>query len=88
MNAMQDAVVLANCLHDLESTSPEAIHACFADFRGQRYAHVKEQYEASQMNAKLIYGQVKCMLLMLCPPSPTMQNCWIPPTTIWANNFF
>ncbi|KAG0091570.1 hypothetical protein BGZ93_004776 [Podila epicladia] len=57
VNAMQDAVILANCLRDLESSSPEAIHACFADFREQRYAHVKEQYEASQMNAKLIYGQ-------------------------------
>jgi hypothetical protein len=56
---MQDAVVLANCLRDLDSSSLEDVHACFADFREQRYAHVKEQYEASQMNAKLIYGQVK-----------------------------
>lgn len=63
---MQDAVVLANCLRDLESSSPEAIHACFADFREQRFAHVKEQYEASQMNAKLIYGQVK-KKNALCP---------------------
>lgn len=59
---MQDAVILANCLRDLESSSSEDIHACFADFREQRYAHVKEQYETSQMNAKLIYGQVKNLI--------------------------
>jgi len=55
---MQDAVVLANCLRDLKSSSKADITASFDDFHAQRYHHVKEQYEGSQMNAKLIYDHV------------------------------
>jgi hypothetical protein len=58
VNALQDAVILANCIHDLESTSPSSISACFQDFKEQRYAHVKNQYETSQFTAKIMYGHV------------------------------
>ncbi|KAF9184274.1 hypothetical protein BGZ50_003790 [Haplosporangium sp. Z 11] len=57
VTAMQDAVILANCLYDLKSTSHEDIEAALQDYQGQRYPHVKEQYEGSKMNAKVIYGQ-------------------------------
>ncbi|KAG0339939.1 hypothetical protein BG000_001024 [Podila horticola] len=56
VNALQDAVILANCIHDLESTSPASISACFQDFEEQRHAHVKQQYETSQFTAKIMYG--------------------------------
>lgn len=58
VNALQDAVILANCIHDLESTSPASISACFQDFEEQRHAHVKQQYETSQFTAKIMYGHV------------------------------
>ncbi|KAF9581480.1 hypothetical protein BGW38_001481 [Lunasporangiospora selenospora] len=57
VNAMQDAVILANCLYDLESVSPESVEAALKDYRDQRYPHVKYQFDASNTNAKVIYGQ-------------------------------
>ncbi|KAF9281999.1 hypothetical protein BGZ68_006272, partial [Mortierella alpina] len=57
VNAMQDAVILANCLYDLTSVTPEDIAAAFQDFKDQRYPHVVAQYEASKKNAKILYGQ-------------------------------
>ncbi len=59
VNAMQDAVILANCLYDLKSVTPEGIAAALQDFKDQRYPHVVAQYEASKKNAKILYGQVK-----------------------------
>ncbi|KAI7832733.1 hypothetical protein BC939DRAFT_434200 [Gamsiella multidivaricata] len=56
VNAMQDAVVLANCLYDLTPLSIDGIKTALKDYREQRFAHVKTQYEASQMGAKLQYG--------------------------------
>ncbi|KAF9953924.1 hypothetical protein BGZ70_000061 [Mortierella alpina] len=57
VNAMQDAVVLANCLYDLKAVTSEAIAAAFQDFKDQRYSHVLTQYEASKHYAKILYGQ-------------------------------
>ncbi|KAF9144978.1 hypothetical protein BGX30_010800 [Mortierella sp. GBA39] len=57
VTSMQDAVVLASCLYDLTSLTSEGIHEAFQAYRKEQFPHVKEQYEASQINAKLIYGQ-------------------------------
>ncbi|KAI7824105.1 hypothetical protein BC939DRAFT_450580 [Gamsiella multidivaricata] len=59
VNAMQDAVVLANVIYDLESTTQEAIEAAFLDYRTQRYPHAKYQYINSKLVSKLMTGQVK-----------------------------
>ena len=59
MNALQDAAVLANCLYDMKTTSIEDVKAALEDYQEQRFEHVKTQYEASQWNAKLIYGHVR-----------------------------
>ncbi|KAF9901715.1 hypothetical protein BX616_002173 [Lobosporangium transversale] len=56
INAMQDAVVLANCLYDLKPLSFGRIQKAFKSYHAQRYHHVKTQYEASQIAAKLQYG--------------------------------
>lgn len=56
---MQDAVVLASYLYDLTSLTSEGIQEAFQAYRTERFPHVKEQYEASKINAKLIYGQVQ-----------------------------
>jgi len=58
VNALQDAVVLANCLYDMRSTSIEDITRALEEYREQRFEHVKTQYEASQWNAKVLYGHV------------------------------
>ncbi|KAG0207500.1 hypothetical protein BGX28_001277 [Mortierella sp. GBA30] len=56
VNAMQDAVILASCLYDLEPLSFEGIKYAFKDYREQRFQHVKTQYESSQISAKIQYG--------------------------------
>ncbi|KAF9394797.1 hypothetical protein BGX21_010222 [Mortierella sp. AD011] len=57
VNAMQDAVILANCIYELRSVAEDDVAEALSDFKEQRYPHVKDQYEASQMSAKLLYGQ-------------------------------
>ncbi|GJJ70238.1 hypothetical protein EMPS_02587 [Entomortierella parvispora] len=56
VNAMEDAVILANCLYDIGTTSPEDINAALKSFQDQRYPHVVEQYKASKTSAKFLYG--------------------------------
>jgi len=56
--ALQDAVILANCLYDLESLDRDAIHTACLDFKEQRYHHVAEMYGKSKINATILYGQV------------------------------
>ncbi|KAG0366596.1 hypothetical protein BC939DRAFT_482450 [Gamsiella multidivaricata] len=80
VNALQDAVILANCIYDLKSTSQEDVSAAFKEFKQQRYPHVIEQYEASKMNAKIIYGQtlierfIRNVVLNYMPKSVQMKN--------------
>ncbi|KAG0203974.1 hypothetical protein BGX33_008787 [Mortierella sp. NVP41] len=57
VNAFEDAVILANCIYDLRSTSREDIRAAFQDYRDQRYPHAKLQYQGSKSVAKVIQGQ-------------------------------
>ncbi|KAG0051526.1 hypothetical protein BGZ83_003606 [Gryganskiella cystojenkinii] len=62
--AMQDAVVLANCLYELTSVTPETIKSALDDYRAQRLPHVKDQYARSKRNARILYGNSlfdKCM---------------------------
>jgi 2-polyprenyl-6-methoxyphenol hydroxylase-like FAD-dependent oxidoreductase len=59
MNAMQDAVILANCIYDLEDLRPESLTAAFRDYKEQRYSHAKRQIFNSRMNAKISSGQVR-----------------------------
>ncbi|KAF9132819.1 hypothetical protein BGX30_012514 [Mortierella sp. GBA39] len=57
MNAMQDAVVLANCLYDLKDLSPESLTAAFEDYKSQRYKEAKKQVAYSKLNARVSSGQ-------------------------------
>ncbi|KAI1316266.1 hypothetical protein EDD11_010174 [Mortierella claussenii] len=58
VNAMQDAVILANCLYDIsfDASEPNVLEA-FKDFKTQRYPHVQHQFNISKTMAKVIYGQ-------------------------------
>ncbi|KAG0020492.1 hypothetical protein BGZ81_009313 [Podila clonocystis] len=57
VSAMQDAVVLANCLYDIEETTQENIEAALADYRAQRIGHVTVQVNMSKMMGKAMFGQ-------------------------------
>ncbi|KAF9353375.1 hypothetical protein BGX26_008863 [Mortierella sp. AD094] len=56
-NAMQDAVILANCIYDLPSLNTEDINAAFEDYREQRYPHAKSQIERADFLGKVMFGQ-------------------------------
>ncbi|KAF9285413.1 hypothetical protein BGZ74_001497 [Mortierella antarctica] len=57
INALQDAVILANCIYDITSATPENIHEAFADYRSQRYPKAKYQIDKSKVMATIQYGQ-------------------------------
>ncbi|KAG0369304.1 hypothetical protein BGZ54_010330 [Gamsiella multidivaricata] len=57
MNAMQDAVILANCLYDLKSTRQADIKSAFSVYHEQRYPFAKAQVESSRLAAKLTCDQ-------------------------------
>ncbi|KAK3825579.1 MAG: hypothetical protein J3Q66DRAFT_328072 [Benniella sp.] len=57
VNALQDAVILANCLYDLESKSSNHITEAFKSYKEQRYPHAKYQMDKSRALGKVSYGQ-------------------------------
>ena len=56
VNALQDAVILANCLYDLKDKSQASITDAFQSYHNQRYEHAKVQYETSKFYQKLTAG--------------------------------
>jgi 2-polyprenyl-6-methoxyphenol hydroxylase-like FAD-dependent oxidoreductase len=57
--AMQDAVVLTNCLYDVASWQTKDIAVALKDYKEQRYDKVKASVDFSNKNAALLHGQVK-----------------------------
>ncbi|KFH72185.1 hypothetical protein MVEG_02476 [Podila verticillata NRRL 6337] len=57
VSAMQDAVVLASCLYDVEEATQNNIEAALADYRAQRIGHVTVQVNMSKMMGKAMFGQ-------------------------------
>ncbi|KAG0288544.1 hypothetical protein BGZ97_006735 [Linnemannia gamsii] len=56
VNAMQDAVILANHLYDIYPTSFENIKTALNDYKEERFDAIKDQYPQSYVSAKLMYG--------------------------------
>ncbi|KAG0315046.1 hypothetical protein BGZ97_008705 [Linnemannia gamsii] len=56
VNAMQDAVILANRLYDIKYNRLEDVKAALIDYKEERFNGVKEQYPQSYISAKLLYG--------------------------------
>lgn len=56
VNAMQDAVILANHLYDIYPTSFENIKKALKGYKEERFDAVKDQYPQSYMAARLMYG--------------------------------
>ncbi|KAG0050743.1 hypothetical protein BGZ83_004490 [Gryganskiella cystojenkinii] len=58
VNAMQDAVILANCLYDLRNNkSLKGITAAFQSYYDQRFSHAKTEYGRSILTEKIFSGQ-------------------------------
>ncbi|KAG0003460.1 hypothetical protein BGZ79_000857 [Entomortierella chlamydospora] len=56
-NAIQDAVVLANCIFNMSDSTSESITAAFEDYYKQRHHRAAEQIERSRENGKIMTGQ-------------------------------
>ncbi|KAF9287797.1 hypothetical protein BGZ68_001268 [Mortierella alpina] len=57
VNALQDAVILSNCIYDLASKSAKDVQKAFRSYKDQRYPQAKYQMEKSKTMAKVLYGQ-------------------------------
>jgi hypothetical protein len=58
VNAMQDAVLLANHIYDIHPTSHKNVETALSDYKDERFNTIKDQYPVSHMSAKLIFGHV------------------------------
>ncbi|KAG9061269.1 hypothetical protein KI688_007607 [Linnemannia hyalina] len=56
VNAMQDAVLLANYLYDITPTNFKNIKTALSDYKNERFEAIKDQYPQSHISAKLIFG--------------------------------
>ncbi|KAG0277992.1 hypothetical protein BGZ95_004930 [Linnemannia exigua] len=57
VNAMEDAVILANELYEITSVTTKVISNAFKEYRRQRYPHAAEQFQKSKMFTMLMVGQ-------------------------------
>ncbi|KAF9366817.1 hypothetical protein BGX34_006086 [Mortierella sp. NVP85] len=66
VNAMEDAVVLANCLYEISdgqrAITPEMITEVFKDYREQRYPHAKYQKMSERVLRSIIYNIPKWLM--------------------------
>ncbi|KAG0281207.1 hypothetical protein BGZ95_006033 [Linnemannia exigua] len=56
VNAMQDAVILANCLYDIIPTNLDTVKTALEEYKNQRFKDIEDQYAQTYFNAKLQYG--------------------------------
>ncbi|KAF9373492.1 hypothetical protein BGX21_004409 [Mortierella sp. AD011] len=56
MMAMMDAVVLANCIYNMEDLSDESTNAAFASYYRQRYSEAENITKTSSMLSKMMFG--------------------------------
>ncbi|KAI1295209.1 hypothetical protein EDD11_007957 [Mortierella claussenii] len=56
VNAMQDAVVLANCIYNMPNSKPASITAAFREFHGQRYPRALQEFKHSRTWMSMCYG--------------------------------
>ncbi|KAF9350998.1 hypothetical protein BGX26_010885, partial [Mortierella sp. AD094] len=75
VNAIQDAVVLANSIYEMKVTSYDTITDALNEYREQRYDEAKTQYESSKFSGKIFYGHtmmeraIRHVIVNYMPPS-------------------
>ncbi|KAG0081982.1 hypothetical protein BGZ92_011947 [Podila epicladia] len=57
VSAIEDAIVLVNCIYDIEDVTYENIQAALADYRAQRFSHAEFQVNLGKTFAKVMFGQ-------------------------------
>ncbi|KAF9931911.1 hypothetical protein FBU30_009332 [Linnemannia zychae] len=57
VNAMEDAVILANALYEIRTVNPENITKAFQEYYDERYPHAVEQLKFSRLFTMLMVGQ-------------------------------
>ncbi|KAF9156839.1 hypothetical protein DFQ26_009212 [Actinomortierella ambigua] len=57
INAMQDAVVLANRIYDMSDNTPQEIEEAFQAYYDERYPMAKNSFDTSKQFAKAVIGQ-------------------------------
>jgi 2-polyprenyl-6-methoxyphenol hydroxylase-like FAD-dependent oxidoreductase len=64
VNAIQDAVILANCLYEIKpNPTHDNLVRALQTYRDERYSHVKTQHSSSQLSAKIQLGHVRVFIL-------------------------
>ncbi|KAF9543218.1 hypothetical protein EC957_001093 [Mortierella hygrophila] len=56
VNAMQDAVLIANHIYDIKPTTHENIQTALNEYKEERFDAIKDQYPQSHISAQLMYG--------------------------------
>ncbi|ORZ08757.1 hypothetical protein BCR41DRAFT_424341 [Lobosporangium transversale] len=56
VNAMQDAIVLANCIYNMEDNSLKSITAAFQDYYRQRHSRALNAFQRSSTWSQVFYG--------------------------------
>ncbi|GJJ74067.1 hypothetical protein EMPS_06425 [Entomortierella parvispora] len=56
VNAFQDAVILANCLYDVDGKSVSSLQAAFQSYYEQRFEKAKAIYKMSEVMSKVMSG--------------------------------
>ncbi|KAG0031712.1 hypothetical protein BGZ81_000721 [Podila clonocystis] len=64
VGAMQDAVILMNCIYDIEDVTHENIKAALTDYKAQRFEHALFQVDLGKTFAKIMFGQTWSERLM------------------------
>ncbi|KAG0009788.1 hypothetical protein BGZ80_002049, partial [Entomortierella chlamydospora] len=57
VSAIQDAIVLSNCLYDMPDATPMSIEMAFQEYFDQRYQQAKRVFKDSHMLSGIIKGQ-------------------------------
>jgi hypothetical protein len=79
VNAIHDAVVLANALYNMPDSTLESITAAFQEYYNQRYHRLDAQLKRSKALSAMMGGKVK----KEASESPTMANIL---NSRWAND--
>lgn len=67
VNAMQDAVILANCIYDIVPSNSDTVKEALDEFKSQRFDLIKAQYAQTYIAAKIQYGHVSTFFFLLLP---------------------
>ncbi|KAF9900420.1 hypothetical protein EC991_007354 [Linnemannia zychae] len=56
VNALQDAIILANHIYDIKPTSFDNIKTALSGYKDERFDAIKDQYPQTHIAAKLMFG--------------------------------